>query len=310
MVRARRWDESSWGQEVDGDEYESEGNPMSPQTTVDKDPAVTFLHEEQPAAEKDMSRWTVEEFLTDHGAQQAISMFKENGFDTVEKLVRGRLDDGQLKRLGLTSLKLRKFVSNALQKLAAEADAAREAAAQAEEAQLMQRAQEHYLLTQQQQQQQQQQQPPPPQQQQQLSQQRVQEQNQQQGHSPNRHARVHAHANTGNDMANARKMAAARTLAEPTRPREYGNDMANARKRAPPPTSSNSAANSAAEAMTNARNEAPPNPVLRGPGEALSFPPMQQQKPIPLPGEPVNLRHAWVGFASLGCAGCLNMRKY
>ena len=51
--------------------------------------------------------------------------------------------------------------------------------------------------------------------------------------------------------------------------------------------------------MTNARNEAPPNPVLRGPGEALSFPPMQQQKPIPLPGEPVNLRHAWVCFAWL-----------
>lgn len=45
-----------------------------------------------------------------------------------QSLVRARLDDGMLKRIGLTTLKVRKSVSNALQKMSEQADADAEAA--------------------------------------------------------------------------------------------------------------------------------------------------------------------------------------
>jgi len=72
--------------------------------------------------------------LDAHGAKSTLTSFQEAGFDDLESVVRARLDDGMLKRIGLTTLKVRKSVSNALQKLSEQADADRMAALQEEEA--------------------------------------------------------------------------------------------------------------------------------------------------------------------------------
>ena len=108
------------------------GGPASaapaPPASPGKDPRSS------PVEVESMQAMTLEEFLDAHGAKSTLTSFQEAGFDDLESVVRARLDDGMLKRIGLTTLKVRKSVSNALQKLSEQADADRMAALQEEEA--------------------------------------------------------------------------------------------------------------------------------------------------------------------------------
>jgi hypothetical protein len=112
-----------------------QGHPMGAQNAAPSAPGSPGGSADPRASPvMDMREMSLDEFLAAHGAESSLGKFNESGFDDVESLVRARLDDGMLKRIGLTTLKVRKSVSNALQKMSEQADADVVAAFEAQEA--------------------------------------------------------------------------------------------------------------------------------------------------------------------------------